>query len=190
MTYWGWSSVYAKLASRELIVHGNQWPMLVYANQEYDPEDPWNGLFRSQLLIWVSFIHSCATYVLLVLIGQAYKHIYLTQFCREGIESNQIWKRSDTWHEASHYGFPGIHSNTSAFSSDIPLLHHWSSASSTLHCHPSWSSAGLTLSLTQKDSTITSWTSWMIKMIKMMFANCWTGGIGKRTVGFWTLFSS
>jgi hypothetical protein len=69
-------SVRTKLASGELIVCGDQWPMLVYANQEYDPEDPWNGLFRSQLLIWVSSVHSCATYVLLVLIGQAYKHIF------------------------------------------------------------------------------------------------------------------
>jgi len=68
--------VHAKLASGELIVHGNQWPMLVYTNQEYNSEDSWNGLFRSQLLIWVSFIHSYATYVLLVLIGQAYKHIF------------------------------------------------------------------------------------------------------------------
>jgi len=50
--------------------------MLVYANQEYNSEDPWNGLFKSQLLIWVSSVHSCATYVLLVLIGQAYKHIF------------------------------------------------------------------------------------------------------------------
>ena len=66
----------AKLASGELIVCGDQWPMLVYANQEYDFEDPWNGLFRSQLLIWMSFIHSYVTYVLLVLIGQAYKHIF------------------------------------------------------------------------------------------------------------------
>jgi len=68
--------VRTKLASGELIVCGDQWPMLVYANQEYDPKDPWNGLFKSQLLIWVSSVHSCATYVLLVLIGQAYKHIF------------------------------------------------------------------------------------------------------------------
>jgi hypothetical protein len=68
--------VRTKLTSGELIVCGDQWPMLVYANQEYDPEDPWNGLFKSQLLIWVSSTHSCATYKLLVLIGQAYKHIF------------------------------------------------------------------------------------------------------------------
>jgi len=68
--------VHAKLASGELIVCGDQWPILVYANQEYNPEDPWNSLFRSQLLIWVIFVHSCVTYVLLVLIGQVYKYIF------------------------------------------------------------------------------------------------------------------
>lgn len=43
-----------KLSSGEMTVRGDQWPLLLYANQEYDPEDPWEGLFRSQLLIWVS----------------------------------------------------------------------------------------------------------------------------------------
>jgi hypothetical protein len=36
-----------------LTVCSNQWPMLMYANLEYDPNDPWSGLFRSQLLITV-----------------------------------------------------------------------------------------------------------------------------------------
>ena len=46
----------AKLSSGELAVRGDQWPLLVYANQEFDPEDPWNGLFRSRLLIWVGHL--------------------------------------------------------------------------------------------------------------------------------------
>jgi hypothetical protein len=45
--------VRAKLSSGEMAVPGDQWPLLVYARQEYDPEEPWDGLFRSQLLIWV-----------------------------------------------------------------------------------------------------------------------------------------
>jgi hypothetical protein len=46
--------VRAKLTNGELVVRGDQWPLLVYANQDYNPEDPWNGLFRSQLLVWVT----------------------------------------------------------------------------------------------------------------------------------------
>jgi hypothetical protein len=43
-----------------MTVSGDQWPMLLYADQEYDPEDPWNGLFRSRLLVWVSVIPDSA----------------------------------------------------------------------------------------------------------------------------------
>jgi len=115
-----------KLASGELIVCGDQWPMLVYTNQEYDPEDPWNGLFKSQLLIWVSSVHSCATYIFITSSNWTgvQAHLHLTQLHGEGSESNQIQQCSDTWHEASHHGFPSIRSNTSAFSVEIPSLHH------------------------------------------------------------------
>jgi hypothetical protein len=43
-----------KLASGEMSVSGDQWPMFVYSNLAYDPDDPWNGLFRNQILVWVS----------------------------------------------------------------------------------------------------------------------------------------
>lgn len=44
----------AKLEKNEIEVAGDQWPLLVYENEEYDAEDPWNGLFRGKLLVWVS----------------------------------------------------------------------------------------------------------------------------------------
>ena len=43
-----------KLSNGEMAVRGDQWPLLLFANQEYDPDDPWEGLFRNQLLVWVS----------------------------------------------------------------------------------------------------------------------------------------
>jgi hypothetical protein len=46
----------AKLASCEMAVRGDQWPLLVYADQEFNSEAPWDGLFRSELLVWV---HRC-----------------------------------------------------------------------------------------------------------------------------------
>ncbi|TDL14632.1 hypothetical protein BD410DRAFT_858948 [Rickenella mellea] len=55
---WQDSAVRESLASGTLAVSGDQWPLLVYANQEYDVNEPWKGLFRSQLLVW------------------AYKHIF------------------------------------------------------------------------------------------------------------------
>ncbi len=43
-----------KLRSGEMVVAGDQWPIFLYNRYRYDPEDPWNGLFRSVLLVSVS----------------------------------------------------------------------------------------------------------------------------------------
>jgi hypothetical protein len=42
-----------KLRSGELAVSGDQWPIFLFQGYRYDPEDPWNGLFRSTLLVSV-----------------------------------------------------------------------------------------------------------------------------------------
>jgi len=38
----------------ELLVTGDQWPIFLYAGYTYDPEDPWNGLLQSNILVSVS----------------------------------------------------------------------------------------------------------------------------------------
>lgn len=43
----------AKLQSGELAVAGDQWPIFLYHGYNYDSDDPWNGLFRSSILISV-----------------------------------------------------------------------------------------------------------------------------------------
>ena len=43
-----------KLRSSEMVVAGDQWPIFLYNRYCYDPKDPWNGLFRSVLLVSVS----------------------------------------------------------------------------------------------------------------------------------------
>jgi hypothetical protein len=50
--------------------------MLVYARQEYDPEDPWSGLFRAQILVWVGTISCKFVYLVKLVFSQAYKHIF------------------------------------------------------------------------------------------------------------------
>ena len=49
-----------------MTVAGDQWPMFLYANQVYDPDDPWCGLFRSQLLLYASIISILYTVLLTV----------------------------------------------------------------------------------------------------------------------------
>ena len=43
-----------KLVNGQIQVAGDQWPIFLYANYTYDPEDPWNGLLHSGLLVSVS----------------------------------------------------------------------------------------------------------------------------------------
>lgn len=43
----------SKLQSGDMIVPGDQWPIFLYEEYTYDPEEPWKGLFRSQLLVQV-----------------------------------------------------------------------------------------------------------------------------------------
>jgi hypothetical protein len=57
-----------------MVVRGDQWPLLVYAKQVFDPEEPWDGLFRSELLVWVSSYFRFYYYPLHCV--QAFKHIF------------------------------------------------------------------------------------------------------------------
>src|ERR1700724_4788047 len=127
----------AQLASGELAVSGDQWLLLVYEKGAYVPEEPWDGLFRNELLIWVSCTHFFLTCIYcLFRCEQAFKHIFtLPQFCGERDEGNQIWERLHTWDDSGHYGFLGIRSDTGMFTGDsVPRPGPY--GSSALHCLP------------------------------------------------------
>lgn len=36
-----------------MMVSGDQWPIFLYRGYAYDPDDPWNGIFRSAILVSV-----------------------------------------------------------------------------------------------------------------------------------------
>ncbi|KIM76841.1 hypothetical protein PILCRDRAFT_77388 [Piloderma croceum F 1598] len=55
---WSNTETKEKLRSGEMAVTGDQWPIFLYHGYSYGPEDPWNGLFRSSILV------------------SAYKHIF------------------------------------------------------------------------------------------------------------------
>jgi hypothetical protein len=48
---WSNSETKDKLRSGEMAISGDQWPVFVYQGYNYDPEDPWNGLLRSTILV-------------------------------------------------------------------------------------------------------------------------------------------
>ncbi|KAG0704986.1 hypothetical protein DFH29DRAFT_800998 [Suillus ampliporus] len=48
---WNDEETKQNLQSGVISISGDQWPLFLYANEAYDPEDPWNGLLRTHLLI-------------------------------------------------------------------------------------------------------------------------------------------
>lgn len=50
------------LRSGHYSVAGDQWPILLYRDEIYDPERPWVGLFRNRLLVLVSHVGILSTF--------------------------------------------------------------------------------------------------------------------------------
>jgi hypothetical protein len=50
------SRIKVKLKSGETTVTGDRWPIFIYADCKYDPDDPWNGLLRGSILVNVGFL--------------------------------------------------------------------------------------------------------------------------------------
>ncbi|KJA13711.1 hypothetical protein HYPSUDRAFT_208140 [Hypholoma sublateritium FD-334 SS-4] len=48
---WSNQEIKEKLATGELTVAGDQWPVFLYASYKYDESDPWKGLLRSVLVV-------------------------------------------------------------------------------------------------------------------------------------------
>ena len=48
------SRIKQKLHSGALAISGDHWPIFLYQGYAYDPEDPWNGLFQSTILVSAS----------------------------------------------------------------------------------------------------------------------------------------
>lgn len=68
-----------KLKNNEIAVAGDQWPLLLYTDCNYNPEEPWDGLFRNQLLVWVGFLRSIIGIHFVEACNvnlQAFKHIF------------------------------------------------------------------------------------------------------------------
>jgi hypothetical protein len=62
------------------MVAGDQWPIFLYQGEQYDPDDPWNGLFRSSLLVSVSYLVSKA-FIADNLDTGVQTRLYLTKLC-------------------------------------------------------------------------------------------------------------
>ncbi|KAJ3512490.1 hypothetical protein NMY22_g15318 [Coprinellus aureogranulatus] len=48
---WNDPEIKAQLQSKELTITGSDWPIFVYRDEKYDPDSPWKGLFRNEILV-------------------------------------------------------------------------------------------------------------------------------------------
>ena len=51
-------SIKSKLRNGEILVAGDQWPIFLYTDFKFDPEEPWKGLLRSTILVSVTWTHA------------------------------------------------------------------------------------------------------------------------------------
>ncbi|KAG2039792.1 hypothetical protein BDR03DRAFT_933075 [Suillus americanus] len=115
-----WSDVATKLAlkSGETAVRGDQWPMFLYAGYEYDPEDPWRGLLRGEILVF-GFKHvftspsSVDKEPKATRSGNAYLHgmksvtkgslAYVATQVRFALSSSSVFSRTDTVTDSENF---------------------------------------------------------------------------------------
>ncbi|KAG2134612.1 hypothetical protein BD769DRAFT_1627142 [Suillus cothurnatus] len=115
-----WSNVATKqsLKSGETAVRGDQWPMFLYAQYDYDPDDPWKGLLRSEILIF-GFKHvftspsSVDREPKATRSGNAYLHgmksvtkgslAYIATQVRFSLSSSSVFSRTDTVTDSENF---------------------------------------------------------------------------------------
>ena len=99
-----------RLRSGEITVSGNQWPIFLYHGYNFDPEDPWNGLFCSSLLVSVSQGTAPLTWLTLTTaLSGIQTHLYISELHWERAQSYPFWQRSHPWDDLGCTHFHCIH---------------------------------------------------------------------------------
>ncbi|KAG1874272.1 hypothetical protein C8R48DRAFT_567448, partial [Suillus tomentosus] len=115
-----WSNAETKqnLKSGEIAVRGDQWPIFLYARSEYDVENPWKGLLRSEILVF-GFKHvftspsSVDKEPKATRSGNAYLHgmksvtkgslAYIATQVRFALSSSSVFSRTDTVTDSENF---------------------------------------------------------------------------------------
>jgi hypothetical protein len=94
------SRIKEKLRNGEISVSGDHWPVFLYHGYNYDPEDPWNGLLRSALLVSVSPDSACFQLKRIITFLGLQTYIYIPELRRQRTQSHSIgqcsYPRDDT----------------------------------------------------------------------------------------------
>jgi hypothetical protein len=88
---WASKRVKAKLRNGEYIIPGDQWPIFLWKNSEYNPDDPWNGFLRSKLLISVSRRLTKKCFMILFSAAGIQVRVHIAKLCGAGAEGDTLW---------------------------------------------------------------------------------------------------
>lgn len=112
------------LRDGDCTVPGDQWPLLIYKNYVYDPENPWHGVFRSSILVKVCVSNQGLWLYLLMLrkwwpVVQA--HFYISKLRRTRSKGHAVGECSYPWHGPRDKWLPGLRRNSGMSLTDISL---------------------------------------------------------------------
>jgi hypothetical protein len=189
-----------------LVPSGDQWPRFLYRNFEYDPDDPWEGLFRSGLLLSVRLLRRASSPNLVLprqliahTIFQAFKHVFTSP---SSVTDSRELRATKTCN-ASRHGMTQVTIAALAYiatqvsaQTPLALLAHrmvlntkrhfaisFRFASPFAHQQPS---LAVTMSRIQRLSTTPSLTCSKTPKSKLRCDYCWLGGIGNSSPSFAT----
>ena len=118
-----------KLSNSELQVAGDQWPIFLYANYTYNPEDPWNGLLCSGLLVSVSFNDEWSGFSCWPILPTEgiQTCLHIPELHRSGTQGNTFWACPYPWDALDYKGIPCLCRYTGTGKGDFCLfLTHFS----------------------------------------------------------------
>jgi hypothetical protein len=98
-----------KLKSGEMSIWGDQWPLFLYVDLAYDPDDPWNGLLRSQLLVAVCENYSIVYFLLIIDFRDSNTFSRLPAPSMMMNQSYKVGKCAPSWYGKRQQGVTCIH---------------------------------------------------------------------------------
>lgn len=192
-----------------LVPSGDQWPRFLYRNFEYDPDNPWEGLFRSGLLLSVSLLWRASSpnvvfprqlRAIAHTIFQAFKHVFTSP---SSVTDSRELRATKTCNASRHgmtqvtiaalaYIATQVSTQTllalvlahkMALNTKHYLIISFRFASPCAHRQPSLAA---TMSQIQRLSTTLSLTCSKTPKSKPRYDYCWLGGTGTSSPSFTT----
>lgn len=170
-----------------MLVPGDQWPVFIYAGFEYDEENPWKGLFKSSILVSVSWFTDHPSQMHIKCWVGLQTCIHFSQLSGEDHQGDTFRECYNSWHDMRYFSIHCLHCYSGTwftlfivFNSAHCFIRH--DLLSALHRF----SPELIQPQIRKDFTPVFWSGLTTPMSRRKFGPFSYGGIGATSFyGFW-----